>query len=58
VPNEKRSIVGIRELIESSEFQKHSSQLALVVGKDINGEYIVADLSKMPHLLIAGQTGS
>ncbi len=51
-------MVGIREVIEHPNFIKHKSNLAMAVGKDINGEYIVADMGKMPHLLIAGQTGS
>lgn len=58
VPNEKRDIVGIRELIENKAFINHKSKLALAIGKDINGDFIVGDLAKMPHLLIAGQTGS
>jgi DNA segregation ATPase FtsK/SpoIIIE, S-DNA-T family len=58
VPNEKRDIVGIREVLGDDSFIHHKSRLALAVGKDINGDYIVGDLAKMPHLLIAGQTGS
>lgn len=58
VPNEKRDIVGIKEVLSDSEFVHHKSKLALALGKDINGDYIVGDLAKMPHLLIAGQTGS
>jgi DNA segregation ATPase FtsK/SpoIIIE, S-DNA-T family len=58
VPNEKRDIVGIRELLENKAFTGHKSKLALAIGKDINGDFIVWDLAKMPHLLIAGQTGS
>ena len=58
VPNDKRDMVGIREVIEHPNFVNHRSNLAMAVGKDINGEYIVADMGKMPHLLIAGQTGS
>lgn len=58
VPNEKRDIVGIREIIEDHSFVNHKSKLALTMGKDINGDYVVGDLEKMPHLLIAGQTGS
>jgi len=58
VPNDKRDMVGIREVIEHPNFVNHKSNLAMAVGKDINGEYIVADMGKMPHLLIAGQTGS
>lgn len=58
VPNDKRDIVWIREVLEHPNFINHKSKLALAVGKDINGDYIVGDLAKMPHLLIAGQTGS
>lgn len=58
VPNDKRDMVGIREVLESPVFTGHKSNLAMAVGKDINGDYIVADMAKMPHLLIAGQTGS
>ncbi|EKD30055.1 MAG: hypothetical protein ACD_78C00170G0005 [uncultured bacterium (gcode 4)] len=58
VPNDKRDMVGIREVLEHPNFINHKSNLAMAVGKDINGEYIVADMGKMPHLLIAGQTGS
>ena len=58
VPNKKPSSVGLRELLESGEFRKHKSSLAYVVGKDIGGNIIVSDIAKMPHLLIAGATGS
>jgi len=58
VENEQREMVSIREIIESKEFQSHKSKLAFAVGKDIGGNAIVADLAKMPHLLIAGATGS
>ncbi|EKE30145.1 MAG: cell division FtsK/SpoIIIE [uncultured bacterium (gcode 4)] len=58
VPNEKREVVAIRDLIESKEFINHKSNLALVVWKNINWSSIIADLAKMPHLLIAGQTWS
>lgn len=58
VPNERRRTVTIREVFESPAFAKHSSPLALAAGQALNGDYVVADLAKMPHLLIAGQTGS
>lgn len=58
VPNERRDVVGIREVLTDDSFSHHKSKLALAVGKDINGDFIVGDLAKMPHLLIAGQTGS
>jgi len=58
VPNEKRDTVGIKEVLTDDAFIHHKSKLALAIGKDINGDFIVGDLAKMPHLLIAGQTGS
>ena len=58
VPNKVNSIVYLRDLLESPEFKNHKSTLAFAVGKDIGGQVVVADLAKMPHLLIAGQTGS
>ncbi|MCR1898093.1 DNA translocase FtsK [Irregularibacter muris] len=58
VPNPNTSTVFIRELIESDQFESFSSELAFAVGKDIAGQVLVTDLSKMPHMLIAGATGS
>ena len=58
VPNDKRDTIGIREVIEHPNFKNAKSNLAVAIGKDINGDYIVGDLAKMPHVLIAGQTGS
>ena len=58
VPNKENSMVGLRELLESEEFRTHKSRLAFGVGKDIGGQVIIGDISKMPHLLIAGATGS
>ncbi len=58
VPNKEASDVGIRELIESSEFKKATSNISFAVGKDISGQTIVSDIAKMPHMLIAGATGS
>ncbi|MBP5184761.1 MAG: DNA translocase FtsK [Lachnospiraceae bacterium] len=58
VPNKENSTVSIRELIESNEFKKQEKGITFAVGKDISGECIVTDISKMPHLLIAGATGS
>ncbi|MGN0291651.1 MAG: DNA translocase FtsK 4TM domain-containing protein [Lachnospiraceae bacterium] len=58
VPNKENVTVAFRELIESEEFQKHPSKIAFAAGKDIAGQVIVADIAKMPHLLIAGATGS
>lgn len=58
VPNKENSMVTFREMIESNEFSGHSSNLAFAVGKDIGGQTIITDIAKMPHLLIAGATGS
>ena len=58
VPNKENSTVYFRNVIESNEFCNHPSKLAFAVGKDIGGNNIIADLAKMPHLLIAGATGS
>ena len=58
VPNQKNAIVALRDLIESREFQEFPSKLAFAVGKDIGGKAVVADIAKMPHMLIAGATGS
>ncbi len=58
IPNEHREMVHLKEAINSTSFQDSASDLTLVLGKDISGETIVADLAKMPHLLIAGTTGS
>lgn len=58
VPNTQREIVRLRELLEHVEFSKNKSPLTLVLGKDISGKIKLADLSKMPHLLVAGTTGS
>lgn len=58
VPNKKKTIVRMRELIESNSFSMSKSKLTVVLGRDIAGKVTVADLAKMPHLLIAGTTGS
>ncbi|MGI6145583.1 MAG: DNA translocase FtsK [Clostridia bacterium] len=58
VPNEQIAMVTLREVLESGHFQDSSSKLTVALGKDIAGNPIVADLGKMPHLLIAGATGS
>lgn len=58
VPNPKRQTITLRELLESSEFGKAKSKVTFAVGKDISGKTIVTDIAKMPHLLIAGATGS
>ncbi|HIX28745.1 MAG TPA: DNA translocase FtsK [Candidatus Blautia stercoravium] len=58
VPNANNSTVMLRELIQSDAFQKSESKLAFAAGKDIAGKPVIADIAKMPHLLIAGATGS
>ncbi len=58
IPNKERETVYIREIIESKVFTSSPSHLTLVLGKTINGDSYVADLAKMPHLLVAGATGS
>ncbi len=58
VPNRERETIWLRECVESQEFLGNKSKLTLSLGKDINGRIVVADLATMPHLLIAGSTGS
>lgn len=58
VPNKNSNVVGVREIIESSQFRNAKSKLTVALGKDIAGNAIVADIAKMPHGLIAGATGS
>jgi DNA segregation ATPase FtsK/SpoIIIE, S-DNA-T family len=58
VPNREREIIWLRENIESQEFMGSKSKLTMALGKDINGRIVTADLNGMPHLLIAGSTGS
>ncbi len=58
VPNSENSAVALRDLLESPEFKKFDSKLAFAVGKDIGGKVVVTDIAKMPHMLIAGATGS
>ncbi|WP_305986698.1 DNA translocase FtsK [Roseibium sp. MMSF_3544] len=58
LPNARRETVFLRELLAAQDFEKSKSKLALALGKTINGESVVADLARMPHLLVAGTTGS
>jgi DNA segregation ATPase FtsK/SpoIIIE, S-DNA-T family len=58
LPNRKAETVVLRELLGSPIYENHPGRLALILGKDISGEPVLADLAKMPHLLIAGTTGS
>lgn len=58
VPNKENTMVSLRELMESKEFKEFPSRLSFAVGKDIAGKVVVSDIAKMPHMLIAGSTGS
>jgi S-DNA-T family DNA segregation ATPase FtsK/SpoIIIE len=58
IPNEHRQLIALSEIIRSEEYDKSASALSLAIGKDIAGSPVVVDLGKMPHLLVAGTTGS
>ncbi len=58
LPNRIRETVGLRELLASEDYERTAAKLALVLGKDIGGSPVIVDLARMPHLLIAGTTGS
>ena len=58
VPNKENEIVPLRDIIDSDSFKNHKSKLAFALGKDVAGEEVVTDIAKMPHVLIAGSTGS
>ncbi len=58
IPNKEKESVPLRDVIESEEFENNSSKLSVALGKDVAGKVVVADISKMPHVLIAGSTGS
>lgn len=58
VPNDRRELVSLREIVSSDSFQKHHSKLTIALGKDISGKPIITDLTRMPHLLVAGTTGA
>ena len=58
VPNKENEVVHLRDIIETEEFINHKSKLALALGKNVGGEAVIADVAKMPHVLIAGSTGS
>ena len=58
LPNQRRETVYLRELMASQDFENSKAKLALALGKTINGEAVIADLAKMPHVLVAGTTGS
>ncbi len=58
IPNSKRDTVSLRELIDSDEYRRSKGKLTFAVGKDIEGKIVMGDISKMPHVLVAGTTGS
>ena len=58
IPNKEKEIVHLRDILESDEFEDAKSKLSMGLGKDVAGETVVADIAKMPHVLIAGSTGS
>ena len=58
IPNDTRDMVGFRDIVSTAEFQNSISPLTVALGKDIAGKAVVADIAKMPHLLVAGTTGS
>ena len=58
IPNTENEVVHLRDIIASDSFQNHKSKLAFALGKDVAGKEVVADIAKMPHVLIAGATGS
>ena len=58
MPNSEVSVVHFREIVESREFKNHKSKLAVALGKDVTGNMLIMDIAKLPHLLIAGATGS
>ena len=58
IPNKENEVVHLRDIIETEEFVNHKSKLALALGKNVAGEAVIADVAKMPHVLIAGSTGS
>ena len=58
VPNKQKEMVGLREVIESESFKNNDSKLSVALGKDVAGSSVIANIAKMPHVLIAGSTGS
>jgi S-DNA-T family DNA segregation ATPase FtsK/SpoIIIE len=58
IPNKKRVPVGLREMLAAKEFKESDSPLLFALGKDVRGDLVHADLADMPHLLVAGTTGS
>ena len=58
IPNQETEMVHLRDILETSTFGNYSSNLAFALGKDVAGNEVVTDIAKMPHVLIAGSTGS
>lgn len=58
IPNEESETVHVRDIIDTDNFREHNSKLAFALGKDVSGEAVIADIAKMPHVMIAGATGS
>lgn len=58
IPNKSKDTVSLREMLESNEFKRSKSKLSFAVGRDIGGEPVIGDIAKMPHVIIAGSTGS
>lgn len=58
IPNKEKNMVHLRDIVDSDQFKNHSSKLAFALGKDVGGGEVVTDIAKMPHVLIAGSTGS
>lgn len=58
IPNKEKEVVALKDIIDSNEFKKSKSKLSFALGKDAAGEAVVTDIAKMPHVLIAGSTGS
>ena len=58
IPNKEKEIVSLRDIIDTNEFRTAKSKLSFALGKDAAGEAVVTDIAKMPHVLIAGSTGS
>jgi DNA segregation ATPase FtsK/SpoIIIE, S-DNA-T family len=58
IPNKNKAIVRMRKFMESEEFQNRKSNLSVILGEDVSGNYVIGNLEKMPHLMIAGSTGS
>ena len=58
IPNKEKEVIPLRDVIESEEFENNKSKLSVALGKDVAGKVVIADIAKMPHVLIAGSTGS